>query len=86
MSNPLFEYTPDERAYLQDGLTARWTLLSPYAAKDGDAIYEHAQIGDQADPVRPAFARDVDRILNNAFYNRCMDKTQVFPPSTGTTT
>ena len=63
-------------------------MLSPYATKHSDAIYEHdagrrgsASADEVLDVelVRPAFVRDVDRVLNNAFYNRCMDKTQVFP-------
>lgn len=54
--------------------------LSPYATRHGDAMYEEASSQDSdTDLVRPAFIRDVDRILNSAFYNRCMDKTQVFP-------
>lgn len=77
MGNPLFEYTADEAAYLQDGYEAQQALLSPYATRHEDALYERPDY--EADPVRPAFVRDVDRILNNAFYNRCMDKTQVFP-------
>jgi len=80
MGNPLFTFDADERAYLQEGLKAADGLLSPYATHDADAVYEHSQSqGSDVDLVRPAFVRDVDRILNNAFYNRCMDKTQVFP-------
>ena len=78
MANPLFTYTPVEAKYLQTWHEVRQSLLSPHAAKDEDAIYEDGPEG-ATDPVRPAFTRDVDRILNNAFYNRCMDKTQVFP-------
>lgn len=76
MTDPLFQYTPAEARYLREGLAARQALLSPFAARDEDAVYERA---DAPDPARPAFERDVDRILNNAFYRRCMDKTQVFP-------
>ncbi|MBQ9068922.1 MAG: HD domain-containing protein [Eggerthellaceae bacterium] len=77
MANPLFEYTPEEAAYLQEGYDASQSLLSPYATRHEDALYERPDC--DSDPVRPSFVRDVDRILNNAFYNRCMDKTQVFP-------
>lgn len=77
MSNSLFEYTTDEAAYLREGYEAQQALLSPCATRHEDAIYEREDYA--SDPVRPAFVRDVDRILNNAFYNRCMDKTQVFP-------
>ena len=75
--NPLFEYTVEEAAYLHEGYEAAQAQLSPYACRHEDAIFEVPEAAD--DPVRPAFVRDVDRILNNAFYNRCMDKTQVFP-------
>lgn len=32
---------------------------------------------DKASTMRPAFVRDVDKILNSAYYNRLSDKTQV---------
>ena len=78
----LFEYTADEAAYVREGYEAQQAQLSPYACRHEDAIYEDENGRDaqtKNDPIRPAFVRDVDRILNNAFYNRCMDKTQVFP-------
>ncbi len=76
----LFAFTEDERAFLHEGLKAQEGTLSPFATLDADAIYEHPDRQNVDDElVRPAFTRDVDRILNNAFYNRCMDKTQVFP-------
>ena len=83
-----FAFTEDERAYLREGLEREEALLSPYATRHAQAIYERDggrrdggapdELSD-VDLVRPAFVRDVDRVLNNAFYNRCMDKTQVFP-------
>lgn len=79
-TNALFAFTEEERVYLRQGLESQQALLSPYATRDEDAVYERADVQDEdAELVRPAFVRDVDRILNNAFYNRCMDKTQVFP-------
>lgn len=76
----LFAFTPDERDYLRAGQRQREALLSPYAARDEEAVYERPVRSDADDAlVRTAFRRDVDRVLNNAFYNRCMDKTQVFP-------
>jgi len=76
----LFDLNDDERAFLREGEKTREDALSPYATRDEDAIYEREEEipTDQA-LVRPAFERDVDRVLNCAFYNRCMDKTQVFP-------
>ena len=78
--NPLFRFNEEECAYLEEGLVLADGALSPYATRDDQAIYEHPSAGDSQDAlIRPNFTRDVDRILNNAFYNRCMDKTQVFP-------
>lgn len=78
--NPYFTFTEEERAYVREGLQAREAALSPYATRDSEAVYERPNSADEdVDLVRPPFVRDVDRILNNAFYNRCMDKTQVFP-------
>lgn len=79
-SSSLFSFTDEEKEYLRKGRKGREELLSPFATKDDQAIYEFPSFFDEDDLlVRPAFTRDVDRILNNAFYNRCMDKTQVFP-------
>ena len=83
-----FAFSEEERAYLREGLEREEALLSPYATRHSQAIYERDggrrasdASGEPSDVelVRPAFVRDVDRVLNNAFYNRCMDKTQVFP-------
>ena len=83
-----YRFTDDERAYLREGLQLEESSLSPYATRHADAVYEHddgrrrdaeQDVELDVDLVRPAFVRDVDRVLNNAFYNRCMDKTQVFP-------
>ena len=79
-TNPLFSFTDEERAYLQQVSQENEQHLSPYATRHSQAIFEYPeQADDDSDLVRPAFVRDVDRVLNNAFYNRCMDKTQVFP-------
>ena len=79
-ANPLFVFSDDERAYLREAAEAAESALSPYATRHSQAIYEFPDsVDEDTDLVRPAFVRDVDRILNNAFYNRCMDKTQVFP-------
>lgn len=76
----LFTFTAEERAYLREGQEADNAKLSPYATRHEDAIYErNDEVDEDSALIRPAFVRDVDRILNNAFYNRCVDKTQVFP-------
>ncbi len=51
--------------------------VNPYALKNEDAIRETTN-GDHDSLHRPTFVRDVERIMNNPFYNRYMDKTQVF--------
>lgn len=80
MSNPLFTLTDEERAYLREVNLDRERALSEFAARDSEAIFERSDdVSPDEELMRPAFVRDVDRVLNNAFYNRCMDKTQVFP-------
>ena len=69
--NPLFRFNEEECAYLEEGLALADGALSPYATRDDQAIYEHPSASDSQDAlIRPNFTRDVDRILNNAFYNR----------------
>ena len=76
--DPRFVYTPEELAYLKESRALAEAGMSPYASRHEDAIYE-GSTPEFPDPLRPAYVRDVDRVLNNAFFNRCMDKTQVFP-------
>lgn len=76
----LFEFTESQRAYLRETQQRNDSSLSPYATHHSEAIYRNPEpIDPETGFYRPAFTRDVDRILNNAFFNRCMDKTQVFP-------
>lgn len=51
--------------------------LSEYACKDEDIIRREMN-RDQASVIRPAFIRDVEKIMNIPFYTRYHDKTQVF--------
>ena len=50
---------------------------SPWRASDEDAVRRNPQ-RDRANLWRPAFVRDVEKILHSAYYNRYSDKTQVF--------
>jgi dGTPase len=76
----LFAFTEDQRAYLRETQQQDESRLSPFAMHHSEAIYRNPEpIDPETEFYRPAFTRDVDRILNNAFFNRCMDKTQVFP-------
>ncbi len=80
MDNPLYAFSEEERAYLRETFETEQTHLSPYAARDEEAIYEQPSERSEDDRlVRPNFVQDVDLVLNNPYYNRCMDKTQVFP-------
>lgn len=88
-----FTLSADERDYLNEGLKAYDAGLSKYAALDSDAIYESdstisnhtmdATPGLQMSDldialIRRPYIADVDRIINNPFYSRTFDKTQVF--------
>lgn len=76
----LFTLDSTQRTYLEAIRYNADAELSAFASRHDSALYEDDRTYDvDTDLVRPAYVRDVDRILNNAFYNRCMDKTQVFP-------
>ncbi len=51
--------------------------INPYAFKDED-VYRRDNNRDKANLWRPAFVRDVEKIMNVPYYNRYSDKTQVF--------
>ncbi len=52
--------------------------LSPFACKDWDCVRRADKGNDRSTPLRPAFIRDVDKIMNTPYYVRYADKTQVF--------
>ncbi len=51
--------------------------MSPYAFKEEDVVRRNPD-RDKATLIRPAFIRDIDKIMHCPFYNRYADKTQVF--------
>ena len=51
--------------------------VNPYAFDDKDIVRKYPE-HDKATIVRPAFVRDVEKIMHNPYYNRYSDKTQVF--------
>lgn len=59
----------------QDQATGR---KSPYAFKDADIVRREDLVHDRATLTRPAFMRDVEKIVNVPAYNRYAGKTQVF--------
>lgn len=50
---------------------------NPYAFKDEDALRRNEN-HDRANLWRPTFVRDIEKIMHIPYYNRYMDKTQVF--------
>ena len=52
-------------------------VLNPYATRDEDII-RRDPAHDIANLHRPAFVRDIEKIMNVPYYNRYSDKTQVF--------
>ncbi|MCR5775757.1 MAG: HD domain-containing protein [Lachnospiraceae bacterium] len=51
--------------------------VNPYACRDEDVIRRDPS-HDRANLHRPAFVRDIEKIMNVPYYNRYSDKTQVF--------
>lgn len=50
----------------------------PNPAFENEKVIRREREKDKNTIWRPAFARDVDKIMNSAYYNRYTDKTQVF--------
>lgn len=52
-------------------------MVNPYAFRDEDVVRRNPN-RDKASLWRPAFVRDIEKIMNIPYYNRYSDKTQVF--------
>lgn len=52
--------------------------VNPYRADDRDVIRREQRSGDEASIWRPAYVRDVEKIIHTPAYNRYAGKTQVF--------
>ena len=73
---PYLSLDPEiERAIRSDRETGRH---NPYAFRDEDVVRREPNAHDAATLTRPAFARDIEKIINIPAYNRYADKTQVF--------
>lgn len=59
---------------IKENLLKREEHLSKFATKSNSAIRLHKEEFD----IRPAFFRDIDRIIHSNSYTRYIDKTQVF--------
>ncbi len=73
---PYLELRPDVAEAIEND--RRMGRQNPFATPDS-AVIRRADIAhDRATLTRPAFARDIEKILNIPAYNRYADKTQVF--------
>ena len=73
---PYLKLDPEvEQAILEDRIKG-WK--NPRAFDDSDVVRREANPHDEATLTRPAFARDIEKIINTPAYNRYADKTQVF--------
>lgn len=73
------ELTQDQISELNKRNEADETALSPFAARDRDAVrlFESKRYA-EPDPLRSQYAMDADRIINCKQFNHGGDKTQVF--------
>ncbi|MBM6783497.1 HD domain-containing protein [Enorma massiliensis] len=69
LSDELIERMSDDRA-------RGWK--NPYRTSDEDAVRREERTADRSSIWRPAFVRDVEKILHMPAYNRYAGKTQVF--------
>ncbi len=85
----LFTLDPDQLNHLAQSFERSQQMLSPYATRDADAVFEHGPNPLSPDAaadaqtasiryIRTPFVSDVDRVINNPFFTRTFDKTQVF--------
>ncbi|MBC2889246.1 deoxyguanosinetriphosphate triphosphohydrolase family protein [Gordonibacter massiliensis (ex Traore et al. 2017)] len=75
-STPYLTLDPEiEAAIRADRAAGR---MHPHAFDDANVTRREAKPHDEATLARPAFARDIEKILNVPAYNRYADKTQVF--------
>ena len=73
---PYLTLDPDvEEAIRADRAAGR---TSPYRTDDDAVVRREDFAHDRATLTRPAFVRDIEKILNLPAYNRYADKTQVF--------
>ena len=73
---PYLKLDPEiEKAIIASRETGR---RNPYAFDDEDVVRRLGKGHDRATTTRPAFVRDIEKIINIPAYNRYADKTQVF--------
>lgn len=70
------ELSPElEKQILEDKANG-WK--NPYAFKDENITRRNESAHDNASAIRPAFVRDIEKIMHVPYYNRFSDKTQVY--------
>ena len=75
-STPYLTLDPEIEAAIRADRAAG--CMHPHAFDDANVTRREAKPHDEATLARPAFARDIEKILNVPAYNRYADKTQVF--------
>ena len=79
MCSAKIPYLKLNRAVEREILAARASgLKCPYAFDDANVVRRLGKSHDRATTTRPAFVRDIEKIINIPAYNRYADKTQVF--------
>lgn len=73
---PYLKLDPEVESAIRDNRLSGWN--NPYAFNDEDVLRREHKAHDDATLTRPAFARDIEKIINIPAYNRYADKTQVF--------
>lgn len=76
ISKHKLQFDAEEIKQVRGKSLEREAMLSKFAAKDLDAVYFSPGLPSQTE-YRSNFGRDIDNILNNIFYARASDKTQV---------
>lgn len=73
---PYLQLKPEIEAEIKANRASGWK--NPYAFDDNMIVRRDNNAHDHATLTRPAFARDIEKIINIPAYNRYADKTQVF--------
>lgn len=73
---PYLALEPAVEAAIRENRASGWK--NPYAFDDEEVVRRDDNPHDRATLTRPAFARDIEKIINIPAYNRYADKTQVF--------
>lgn len=73
---PYLSLNPDIEEAIRADRASNWK--NPMAFSDENVVRREDKAHDEATLTRPAFARDIEKIINIPAYNRYADKTQVF--------